>query len=56
METTSSFGYWIRRQRKAQDLTQQALAMMKLKPPDALAITFHRMPQHMGGYIPFKPG
>jgi transcriptional regulator with XRE-family HTH domain len=26
METTSSFGYWIRRQRKALDLTQQALA------------------------------
>src|SRR5262249_46327098 len=27
METTTSFGYWIRRQRKALDLTQQALAM-----------------------------
>lgn len=26
METTSSFGYWIRRQRKALDLTQPALA------------------------------
>ena len=26
METTASFGYWIRRQRKAFDLTQQALA------------------------------
>src|SRR5574341_24265 len=26
METTSSFGYWIRRQRKALDLTQQILA------------------------------
>ena len=26
MEATSSFGYWIRRQRKALDLTQQALA------------------------------
>jgi transcriptional regulator with XRE-family HTH domain len=26
METTISFGYWIRRQRKALDLTQQALA------------------------------
>jgi predicted ATPase/DNA-binding XRE family transcriptional regulator len=26
METTISFGYWIRRQRKARDLTQQALA------------------------------
>src|SRR5512138_3263663 len=26
METTDSFGYWIRRQRKALDLTQQALA------------------------------
>ena len=26
METTSSFGYWIHRQRKALDLTQQALA------------------------------
>lgn len=26
METTSSFGYWVRRQRKALDLTQQALA------------------------------
>ena len=26
METTSSFGYWVRRQRKAIDLTQQALA------------------------------
>jgi predicted ATPase/transcriptional regulator with XRE-family HTH domain len=26
METTSSFGYWIRRQRKALDLTQQELA------------------------------
>jgi len=26
METTSSFGYWIRRQRKALDLTQRALA------------------------------
>ena len=26
METTSSFGYWIRRQRKALDLTQQVLA------------------------------
>src|SRR5215510_7146956 len=26
METTVSFGYWIRRQRKALDLTQQALA------------------------------
>jgi len=26
METTASFGYWIRRQRKALDLTQQALA------------------------------
>ena len=26
MEITSSFGYWIRRQRKALDLTQQALA------------------------------
>jgi predicted ATPase/class 3 adenylate cyclase len=26
METTSSFGYWIRRQRKALDLTQQTLA------------------------------
>src|SRR5262245_44331819 len=26
METTVSFGYWIRRQRKAHDLTQQALA------------------------------
>src|SRR5262245_40564173 len=26
MQTTSSFGYWIRRQRKALDLTQQALA------------------------------
>jgi len=26
METTSSFGYWIRRQRKALDLTQQMLA------------------------------
>ncbi|HEX9330899.1 MAG TPA: adenylate/guanylate cyclase domain-containing protein, partial [Anaerolineales bacterium] len=26
METTSSFGYWIRRQRKALDLTQQGLA------------------------------
>jgi transcriptional regulator with XRE-family HTH domain len=25
-ETTSSFGYWIRWQRKALDLTQQALA------------------------------
>jgi transcriptional regulator with XRE-family HTH domain len=26
METTNSFGYWIRRQRKALDLTQRALA------------------------------
>src|SRR5574342_385755 len=26
METTISFGYWLRRQRKALDLTQQALA------------------------------
>jgi transcriptional regulator with XRE-family HTH domain len=26
METTASFGYWIRRQRKALDLTQQVLA------------------------------
>src|SRR5215510_12174471 len=26
MQTTASFGYWIRRQRKALDLTQQALA------------------------------
>ena len=26
METTNSFGYWIRRQRKALDLTQQVLA------------------------------
>jgi transcriptional regulator with XRE-family HTH domain len=26
METTSSFGYWVRRQRKALDLTQQVLA------------------------------
>ena len=26
METTASFGYWVRRQRKALDLTQQALA------------------------------
>ncbi len=26
METTASFGYWLRRQRKALDLTQQALA------------------------------
>src|SRR6266508_6722671 len=26
METTSSFGYWIRRQRKSLDLTQQMLA------------------------------
>jgi predicted ATPase/transcriptional regulator with XRE-family HTH domain len=26
METTASFGYWMRRQRKALDLTQQALA------------------------------
>src|SRR5262245_95782 len=26
MDTTTSFGYWIRRQRKALDLTQQALA------------------------------
>src|SRR5215813_12747058 len=26
MEATVSFGYWIRRQRKALDLTQQALA------------------------------
>jgi transcriptional regulator with XRE-family HTH domain len=26
MESTSSFGYWIRRQRKALDLTQQVLA------------------------------
>ena len=26
MESTSSFGYWVRRQRKALDLTQQALA------------------------------
>jgi transcriptional regulator with XRE-family HTH domain len=26
MEITSSFGYWVRRQRKALDLTQQALA------------------------------
>jgi DNA-binding XRE family transcriptional regulator len=26
METTISFGYWIRRQRKAFDLTQQMLA------------------------------
>jgi len=26
METTSSFGYWLRRQRKALDLTQQVLA------------------------------
>src|SRR5262245_17849471 len=26
METTVSFGYWIRRQRKALDLTQQVLA------------------------------
>src|SRR5215475_14196996 len=26
METTISFGYWIRRQRKALDLTQQTLA------------------------------
>jgi transcriptional regulator with XRE-family HTH domain len=26
MEITNSFGYWIRRQRKALDLTQQALA------------------------------
>jgi predicted ATPase/DNA-binding XRE family transcriptional regulator len=26
MESTSSFGYWLRRQRKALDLTQQALA------------------------------
>lgn len=26
METTNSFGYWVRRQRKALDLTQQALA------------------------------
>src|SRR6266542_6604165 len=26
METTISFGYWIRRQRKALDLTQQVLA------------------------------
>src|SRR5512138_3874017 len=26
MERTSSFGYWIRRQRKALDLTQQTLA------------------------------
>ena len=26
MESTSSFGYWIRRQRKALDLTQQILA------------------------------
>src|SRR5215813_10700114 len=26
MESTASFGYWIRRQRKVLDLTQQALA------------------------------
>src|SRR5215211_2980663 len=26
MESTASFGYWIRQQRKALDLTQQALA------------------------------
>jgi transcriptional regulator with XRE-family HTH domain len=26
MEITNSFGYWIRRQRKALDLTQQVLA------------------------------
>jgi len=26
METTISFGYWLRRQRKALDLTQQVLA------------------------------
>src|SRR5262249_48088310 len=26
METTSSFGHWVRRRRKALDLTQQALA------------------------------
>jgi transcriptional regulator with XRE-family HTH domain len=26
METTNSFGYWIRRQRKALDLTQRTLA------------------------------
>ncbi|MGE5250995.1 MAG: hypothetical protein ACM3QS_12390 [Bacteroidota bacterium] len=27
MDQTSSFGYWVRRQRKALDLTQQALAL-----------------------------
>ena len=26
METSASFGYWVRRQRKALDLTQQILA------------------------------
>lgn len=35
METTVSFGYWIRRQRKALDLTQQTLAAKF--PPDVLA-------------------
>jgi hypothetical protein len=30
METPSSFGYWICQQRKALDLTQQALAAIKM--------------------------
>ena len=36
---------------------QKTLAMMMtgIRPPGAPEIEFHHMPQHMGGYIRFKP-
>jgi len=36
--------------------SEKAMATMTLRPPDAPEIEFHHMPQHMGGYIRFKPG
>ena len=35
--------------------SEKALATMSLRPPGAPEVTFHHMPQRMGGYIRFKP-
>ena len=35
--------------------SEKAKATMTIKPPGAPEVEFHHMPQHMGGYIRFKP-
>ena len=38
MERTASFGYWLRRRRKALDLTQEALAAAECQPVELVGL------------------